>query len=251
MKISVIIPVHNGEQTLERTVSSIMRQTFPIAEIFIILNNCTDNSHSLALEISRLNQNIHVHVEDKQGAGAARNRGLDLSTGDLVAFCDCDDEWLPDKIETQVNIILATGASFCCSSYNVCNSKEILRVQTVVSPLNYERLLNKAIVVGCSTVIIKRLDIGNIRFTNLKMRQDFVFFCEILKRLLEQQKFGCIVEEPKVNYFVSNSSLSSNKFKAAMYQYLAYRKLGFGSIKSMTLCVKYALAALKVRLIVN
>lgn len=109
IKISAIIPAFNCEKTLERTVYSLIQQTFPPFEIIIVNNNSTDKT-SLIIE-SLINQYPDLIIgsfEEKPGANNARNNGLELAQGNWIQMLDGDDELEPDKINDQINIIKIT-----------------------------------------------------------------------------------------------------------------------------------------------
>ena len=81
-KVSVIVPVFNGEKTLSRAVHSILKQSYSIYEIVIVLNNCNDDSYKIALTLSAEYPEILITHELLRGAGAARNRGLEIASGE-------------------------------------------------------------------------------------------------------------------------------------------------------------------------
>lgn len=105
-KISVIIPVFNNDDTIERALVSVQSQTYPIYEVLI----CDDGSVDRTLEICKtFSKSLPLKIiqsDQQTGAAAARNRGIHKATGDLVAFLDADDEWLPRKLELQVQKFL-------------------------------------------------------------------------------------------------------------------------------------------------
>jgi glycosyltransferase involved in cell wall biosynthesis len=98
-KISVIMPVYNGVETLERAVASVLRQTYPNWELLIIDDSSSDNSFSAALKYSQRDTRIRVwSTPENSGPGAARNEGLLRASGDVVAYLDCDDEMKADYL---------------------------------------------------------------------------------------------------------------------------------------------------------
>lgn len=105
-KISVIIPVFNNDDTIERALISVQSQAYPIHEVLI----CDDGSVDQSLEIcKRFSKSLPLKIvrSDKQtGAAAARNRGIVKASGDLIAFLDADDEWRPHKLKLQVQKFL-------------------------------------------------------------------------------------------------------------------------------------------------
>ncbi len=99
MTVSCIIPVHNGARYLAETIRSVLDQTLPPLEIIVVDDRSTDASAAVAADFGepvRLVRAAHA------GVSAARNEGIRLARGDLLAFLDADDLFLPRKLELQV-----------------------------------------------------------------------------------------------------------------------------------------------------
>lgn len=108
MKISVVIPLYNAENTIIECVSSVLDQTYnKNIEIIIVNDGSTDNSNKILKEFIRKNniKNILIIEKENGGVSSARNVGLKKSTGDFIALLDSDDIWLPKKLEKQVKIL--------------------------------------------------------------------------------------------------------------------------------------------------
>ena len=97
-KISVIIPTYNRHVLLERAVMSVLKQTRPADEIIIIDDGSTDGTPEL---IPKKFPQILYYRQENKGVSAARNAGIEKSSGDWIAFLDSDDAWLPRKLEYQ------------------------------------------------------------------------------------------------------------------------------------------------------
>ena len=90
-KISIIVPVYNTEKYLPRCIDSILNQTFKDFELILINDGSTDLSAEIIEDYARMDKRIKtLHIENS-GQGAARNRGLDIATGDYIGFVDSDD----------------------------------------------------------------------------------------------------------------------------------------------------------------
>jgi glycosyltransferase involved in cell wall biosynthesis len=102
-RVSVVIPVRNGERTIARAIESAFAQKFggPI-EIVVVNDGSTDHtSEVLACYASR----IRIISLPPSGVSMARNAGVKASTGEYIAFLDADDEWLPDKLARVVPLL--------------------------------------------------------------------------------------------------------------------------------------------------
>lgn len=115
-RISVILPTHNRAHTIERAVTSVLCQSFSDLELIVVDDASEDGTLD---ELSRLRDSrLLIVTRDKRGGGsAARNSGIALARADLIAFQDSDDEWLPTKLQEQVDAIDASdknhGACYC------------------------------------------------------------------------------------------------------------------------------------------
>ncbi len=96
--ISVIIPVFNGAPYIDQAIESVFGQTLPPDEVLVIDDGSTD---STAEVVRQYQPRVQYRWQKNQGAGTASNLGISDSKGDLLAFLDADDLWLPDKLRLQ------------------------------------------------------------------------------------------------------------------------------------------------------
>ncbi len=101
--ITTIIPVHNGERYLAEAIQSALDQTLPPAEIIVIDDGSTDGSAAIARAFG---PPVRVLTQANLGPAAARNLGVQQATGELLAFLDADDLWMPNKLAHQVKILV-------------------------------------------------------------------------------------------------------------------------------------------------
>lgn len=90
-KISVIVPVYNAAKYISDTLYSIQSQTMKDIEIICIDDGSNDNSAEIIKEKQAQDIRIRYEYQPNQGAGTARNRGIENSTGEFIAFMDADD----------------------------------------------------------------------------------------------------------------------------------------------------------------
>ena len=105
MKLSIIIPLYNNENTLGRCLKSVLSQYLYKCEIIIVDDGSTDNSGFLADEWAKKDARISVIHKKNGGPSDARNYGLDSMNGDYVTFVDSDDELSPNTLEPLLNIL--------------------------------------------------------------------------------------------------------------------------------------------------
>ncbi|MCS6847222.1 MAG: glycosyltransferase family 2 protein [Anaerolineae bacterium] len=102
--VSVIVPVRNQAQYLAEAIESVLGQTRRPDEIIVVDDGSTDDAMNVAL---RYAAHIRYVYQPPRGAPTARNRGLGLAAGDVIAFLDADDIWLPAKLEMQLAVLEA------------------------------------------------------------------------------------------------------------------------------------------------
>lgn len=95
MNISVVIPAYNAAGTISAAIESCLQQTLPAYQVIVVDDASTDETSAIAARY----KGVFVITLDKNGGpSAARNIGIDASTGDIIAFLDSDDTWQPEKL---------------------------------------------------------------------------------------------------------------------------------------------------------
>ena len=118
MKLSIIIPLYNNENTLGRCLESVLSQDIDDCEIIIVDDGSTDNSGLLADEWERNDKRISVIHKQNGGPSEAKNYGLDAVKGEYVTFVDSDDELAPDTLKPLIEM-LEIHADFDIVEYSV------------------------------------------------------------------------------------------------------------------------------------
>jgi glycosyltransferase involved in cell wall biosynthesis len=108
-KVSVIMPVYNGERFIVSAIESVLAQTYKNFEIVIVNDGSTDNSLDKLSPYLQL-PFVHYIEQVNGGVAASRNTAIRKATGELIAFLDQDDLWLPRKLESQVDFMRAHPA---------------------------------------------------------------------------------------------------------------------------------------------
>lgn len=101
--VSVIIPVYNAEKYIKDAIISILEQTYKAFEIIIVDDFSSDNSVKIISDF----KDVHLIQSSKnRGAGYSRNCGINSSKGEIIAFLDADDHWVPEMLEFQIDSLL-------------------------------------------------------------------------------------------------------------------------------------------------
>lgn len=104
MSVDIIIPVHNRISLLNRSIQSVLDQSYPLWELFII-DDASDISNFLPHSFF-YNERIHtIRLNRNRGPAYARNLGASLGSSNWIAFLDSDDYWHPKKLETQISFL--------------------------------------------------------------------------------------------------------------------------------------------------
>ncbi|WP_185968833.1 glycosyltransferase family 2 protein [Carboxylicivirga sp. M1479] len=208
--VSIVTPMYNSAKFIETTIISVINQTYNNWELIIVDDCSTDKSIDIVRGFAEKDDRIKLLEQpNNQGAGVARNVGMDHAKGEFIAFLDADDYWDEKKIEIQVNSINKNQWAGSFSWYKNVNEDGNGATSFVVpSRLSFKRLrFNNYILT--SSLMLKREVVKDVRFPLMRKRQDWIFFLEILKRT---QYLYC-VDELLVFYRKSSNSLSSNKLR--------------------------------------
>lgn len=115
---SVVIPLYNKESQINRTLKSVLNQTFTDFEIILINDGSTDRSAEVVESFK--DERINLFHQENQGASEARNQGVLKAKSDFIALLDADDHWLPNHLEElHKSISLFPEASFYCNAYQL------------------------------------------------------------------------------------------------------------------------------------
>ncbi|HVY18116.1 MAG TPA: glycosyltransferase family A protein [Rhodopila sp.] len=115
--ITVVIPLYNGGRFIEEALRSVFRQTRQPDEVIVVNDGSTDDGSAI---VQRLAEEFPIRLIDQANAGqsAARNRGVDQASGDLIAFLDQDDVWYPNHLERLLEPYLENRATELGWSYS-------------------------------------------------------------------------------------------------------------------------------------
>ena len=103
--ISVIVPIYNAEQYIDRCLKSILKQTYSNLEVLLIDDGSSDGSSSICKQYELSDNRVHYYHQHNSGVSAARNKGLDIAKGEYIGFCDADDWIESDMYEVLYSMI--------------------------------------------------------------------------------------------------------------------------------------------------
>lgn len=199
--MSVVIPCYNGSRYLRDTLSSVVAQTHAPLEIIVVDDGSTDASAAIAESVG---PPIRVIRQKNQGESVARNRGIEESLGEWVAFLDADDLWLPEKLARQLATVSDDAVAIHTDIESFGNRKNVVRIKEVFGDRRYS--IDQLAVRNCipcpSSLIVRRDRCP--RFPEwTKNAEDQVFVLELVRRGKVE-----LVEEPLTAYRIHSESQS-------------------------------------------
>lgn len=238
--VSIVMPAYNSAEFIKASVLSVLAQSFTDWELIIVDDASTDNTVDVVEQLQQSDSRIKlIRLEQNQGAAIARNTAITAATGRYIAFLDCDDLWLPDKLTRQLEAMAQHQCALSYSAYHVINESGE-RLTTFVPPqqVSYGDLL-RTCSIGCLTAMYDTQLLGKVTMPLIRKRQDYGLWLKILKQT--PVAFG--ITEPLAEYRQRENSISSNKLKAAQFQWKIYREVEhIGWLRSVFYFINYAIA---------
>ena len=139
-KITVIVPVYNVENYLNKCLDSLINQTYKNLEIIVINDGSTDNSGKICQEYAQKDNRIIYIEKENGGQSEARNMGLDRMTGSYVTFVDSDDWVEPDYVEVLYNKLIEYQADIAVGNYYSYNEQEGIFYFHIFGSSYYEKV---------------------------------------------------------------------------------------------------------------
>lgn len=230
-KISLVIPVYNGEGSVEKCISSIVEQTYKNLEIIIVDDGSKDQTLSICQKMAAADERIKVVHQDNQGVSVARNNGIASVSGTYVMFVDADDYLDADACMRCLDTMHNDGADIVVANkiFHIGNrlqknvlysnphfartkeDKELFILDLMTT--HYDPLMNKVAYLSCG-VTAKLFKTDLIRENSICFQEDCRFGEDVLFNL------ECFQHAEKISYidfdayhFCVNSGSSTHKFR--------------------------------------
>lgn len=186
-KVSIVIPTFNRADLIDRTIESVLNQTYENFEVLIVDDASTDNTYEVISSIS--DERIrYIQLEKNTKGTMTRNVGIENSSGEYVAFLDSDDEWVPTKLEEQIQFISNFNKSefLCFTGLILNNGNEKVYLNQRQLKEN-EDILDYILVYGnkvqTSTFLLPTKIAKEVKFnSDLKKHQDWDFCLRLKKQ---------------------------------------------------------------------
>jgi len=227
-RVSAIVTAYNGASFVADAIESILAQTRPVNEIVVIDDGSTDGTAEI-VERYRAG-GVRCVRQNNQGLPSARNRGIAETTGELIAFLDCDDMWLPDKNARQVDYLLAHPQVAMVAGHAwwwdpVTERRWLGRIGTKPSKLRRELLINNC-VGNASGVLLRRRVLEQVG--TFDPAQIWAEDWELWMRIAAQAEIGYL-DRPVIVYRVVPTGLTHQRL---LERVSGYFRLSIAAIES-------------------
>lgn len=215
-RLSIIVPVYNAEEYLDRCLVSIVEQSFSSYEVILVDDGSTDSSPMICDRYSGCDPRFRTIHKKNGGVSSARNAGLDLAKGEYVMFVDSDDSLLPDSLEAMFENV--TDEDFAVGGYNVyiagVPGREVLpgrnrsyRGEDMNAFYAANIRKNCEMLDAPWSKMFRRKSVGDLRFCeDLSYAEDKLFVFSFLARCSS----ACTCSFPVYAYHLRSGSLGSD-----------------------------------------
>lgn len=240
MFFSVIITTYNSQNTIVKTLNSVISQTFKDFEIILVDDSSSDKTIEYAEKCLKLSGKYYQIIKLKRNEGVAnsRNIGIDKSHGLYIAFLDGDDLWVKEKLLLQYKFLVQNNylIDWVFSNYKVVDSQyRFLGSRIRESGIyDYSKILGNGNPVGMLTTVVKSNLLKNNKFRNLH-HEDY----DLWIRLAKKGIVGYLMKEELGSYVKRSNSLSSNKLKSIIWTFRVFKANKIPTLKAFYLTVKY------------
>ena len=209
--VDIVLPNYNSYPFVEETIKSIINQTFKNWKLFIVDGNSNLETKKILKKYDD-HPNINITwLKKNKRAGFCRNLVIRDAKSEYIAFIDSDDIWEKGKLSSQLKFMIKNKYHFTYTNYTAFRSENKKNNFKEIYPPEYfsfEKFVRNTSI-GTSTMIIKSSSIGNAKFSNTKICEDYFFKCQILKKV----NYAYCLPESLTKYRIRKDSLQSNKMR--------------------------------------
>lgn len=216
--ISIVVPIYNVEQYLEKCINSIINQTYKNLEIILINDGSTDSSSTIIDKYKLIDSRIKVIHKENGGLSDARNRGIEIAAGKYITFIDSDDYVELDYVEYLYNLIIrySTNISFCKYDLIFDNDKKIKdEKHNINKDGKYSKIFALKDILysknfefsACAKMFLTE-HFKDIKFPKGKLYEDN----DTIYKLIDKNEDIALGFEKKYNYVMRNDSITKKNF---------------------------------------
>ncbi|BCQ35707.1 hypothetical protein ERHA54_32180 [Erwinia rhapontici] len=225
---SIVIPAYNASESIVTTLDCVASQSYQNFEVIIVDDKSADADKLAELVQSERYRQLKINLvlsQEKLNGSGARNKGIELATGDYISFLDADDEWHKDKLTETLKLIHQLEGQgkqkfVIYSQVNIIQDGQFLKVLPLQQVGRHETVAEYLF--GCygfiqtSTIVLKREYAQDIRFDQKYIRHQDYDFC------IRADKLGyefVMIDQPLANYHLVTKFGSKHKGESVKYSF--------------------------------
>ena len=211
INVDIVLPNYNSNPFIEETLESIIEQSFKNWKLFIVDANSNIKTQEILKKYNNHPKIKIILLKKNKKAGFCRNLAIRGSNSEYISFIDSDDIWEKNKLLNQLNFMVKNKYNFSYTNYFAFHSGNLgnnLRKINAPKIFSFESFVRNTSI-GTSTMIVKRSEIKNIKFSNTKICEDYFFKCQVLKKV----SYAYCLQENLTKYRIRKGSLQSNKLR--------------------------------------
>ncbi len=230
-RVSAVVTAYNGGPFIRDAIESILAQTRPVDEVVVIDDGSTDDTAAIVERYA--GKGVRLVRQENRGLPEARNRGIQETTGELIAFLDCDDMWLPEKTELQMRYLadhpqigLATGLTSWWEPQT--GRRGFWKPNLPGSSGTRRQLVVHNAVGNASAVMVRRCVLEDVGLfdPNQIWAEDW----EMWRRVAERWNVGS-VDRPVIIYRSTSNSLTQQKRWSRVDAYYQFATSGIAQFR--------------------
>lgn len=230
--VSVIIPVYNVKLFLSEAIESVINQTYSNLEIILVDDGSTDGSGEICDAFAEKDSRIRVIHQENKGLSGARNAGLDIMAGEIVAFLDSDDAYYPEMIQSMVEVMLREDADAVMCQFESCYTQGKMLPKhckrDCANPAVHDRkgalqaLVEEKIDWHAWNKVYRRDCLNSVRYPQGKVYEDI----ETTYHILDKAHKVAVMNEPLILYRRRKGSITEKyTINSAQDRIHAYAKI--------------------------
>lgn len=224
-KVTVIIPTYNRSHLIQRSINSVLNQTYKNIEIIVVDDCSLDDTEKIIKDIND-NRLIYLKNANNLGPSASRNRGIERAAGTIIAFQDSDDIWVDNKLEKQINFLFNSPKDVVAvhSGMEFIDYKTGKKFGENIKEVNFRENFSKGsflLTPSTQTVLIKKSVLDEVGYFDERLfaHED----TELAIRVSKKYRYG-YVNEPLVRVTRNHDQLMANNKNYTIAHELIYEK---------------------------
>ena len=209
--VDIILPVYNSENFISKTIDSILNQKYKNWRLMIVDDKSQDNTFKVIKKkyskyIKRKRFFLYQNLKN-QGQSYSRNFLLKKVSSNYIAFIDSDDIWRKNKLYEQIDFMEKKKYNFTFTDYQILKDNKKIKIAKAPISFNYNNFVRNTHI-ATSTIILTRKAIGQLNFPNIRLCEDYLFKCNLLKKFTAFK-----LAKANTYYRIRKDSLQSYRLK--------------------------------------